>query len=422
MKYLRILLFTVLFAMLSLATHAADKQYIVYLRTEDPALLAAEEGIPAFSVVDADTLAKLQSEDAVLWYEEDAEVFLTATGYSDPYYIKKWDLTVIDAQSAWNAGYMGEGITIGVIDSGVQADHPDLAENLLPAVCYLEGVDASTDTFGHGTFVTGMIAAGINGIGSIGAAPKAKIQPLKCFDKSVPKTTISMMVRSIYDAVDLYGCRVLNMSCGTTENSLTLKNAIDHALAKGCIVVAAVGNNGTAELNYPAAFPGVIGVGSVDPTKKVSSFSQKNASVSLVAPGEQVVSTSAGGGYGAGNGTSFSTPLVSGAAALLLGADPTLTPDEMSDLLTRSAVRLGDDAYSTSYGYGLLNIGRALRSLAGIRGDIDRDGDLTARDALLLLQAVLNADQTVDPAIADLNGSGDVTLADVLLLLRSITA
>ena len=141
MKYLRVLLIAVFFAMLSTAAHAADEQYIVYLRTDDSALLAAKDGMPAFSVVDADTLARLQSEDAVLWYEEDVEIRLTAAGYSDPYYIKKWDLTMIDAQSAWNMGYMGEGITIGVIDSGVQPDHPDLAENLLPTVCYLEGVD-----------------------------------------------------------------------------------------------------------------------------------------------------------------------------------------------------------------------------------------------------------------------------------------
>ena len=422
MKYLRVLLIAVFFAMLSTAEHAADEQYIVYLRTDDSALLAAKDGMPAFSVVDADTLARLQSEDAVLWYEEDVEIRLTAAGYSDPYYIKKWDLTMIDAQSAWNMGYMGEGITIGVIDSGVQPDHPDLAENLLPTVCYLEGVDASTDTIGHGTFVTGMIAAGINGVGTIGAAPKAKIQPLKCFDASVPKTTISMMVRSVYDAVDLYGCRILNMSCGATENSLTLKKAIEYAIARGCIVVAAVGNDGNDVPNYPAAYSGVIGVGSVGQTKAVSSTSQKNASVKLVAPGERVFSTFSGSRYGTWSGTSFAAPLVSAAAALLLNADPTLTPTEMTDLLTRSAVRLGTDAYSTSYGYGLLDIGRALRSLAGVPGDMDRDGDLTMRDVLLLLRAVLDADHTVDPVIADFDGNGSVALADVLLLLRNITA
>ena len=120
--------------------------------------------------------------------------------------------------------------------------------------------------------------------------------------------------------------------------------------------------------NYPAAYSGVIGVGSVGQTKAVSSTSQKNASVKLVAPGERVFSTFSGSRYGTWSGTSFAAPLVSAAAALLLNADPTLTPTEMTDLLTRSAVRLGTDAYSTSYGYGLLDIGRALRSLAGVPG------------------------------------------------------
>ena len=110
MKYLRVLLIAVFFAMLSTAAHAAE-QYIVYLRTDDSALLAAKDGMPAFSVVDADTLARLQSEDAVLWYEEDVEIRLTAAGYSDPYYIKKWDLTMIDAQSAWNMASRSASLT-----------------------------------------------------------------------------------------------------------------------------------------------------------------------------------------------------------------------------------------------------------------------------------------------------------------------
>ena len=94
----------------------------------------------------------------------------------------------------------------------------------------------------------------------------------------------------------------------------------------------------------------------------------------------------------------------------------------MYDLLTRTAVRLGEEAYSTSYGYGLLHIGRAMRSLVGIPGDLDRDGDVTARDVLLLLQAVLNAADAQEKTLADMNGDGMLTLADVLLLLRAATA
>ena len=409
MKRLHILIFSLLLLALTLVCGAEEQQYIVYLRDDTPVLYATEDGMPPFIVADADTLKALQDEDAVLWYEEDAEVFLLGSGYSDPGYAMKWDLAMIDAQSAWNAGYMGDGIIVGVIDSGVQPDHPDLAENLLPAACFLEGADASTDTVGHGTIVT------------IGVAPKAKIQPLKCFEANV-KTTVSMMVPAIYAAVDEYGCQVLNMSLGTKTDSQTLKNAVAYALGKGCIVVASVGNDGTDELSYPAAYPGVIGVGAVNGLKKVSSFSQKNASVKLVAPGEQVLSTFTGSSYGTWDGTSFSTPLVSGAAALLLSADVSLNPEQMYDLLTRTAVRLGEDAYSTSYGYGLLHIGRALRSLAGMPGDLDHDGDITARDALLLLHAVLNAAGTPEMSLADMNGDGALSLADVLLLLRAATA
>jgi peptidase S8 and S53 subtilisin kexin sedolisin len=419
MKRLHFLFVCLLLSALSLVCAAAEGDYIVYLRQEDSALLAAKDGRPAYTVVDADELAALEAEDKVLWYEEDIELFLLGSvGFSDPYYAQKWDLAVIDAQRAWNEGYMGDDIIIGVVDSGVQPDHPDLAVNLLPSVCYLDGVSAETDTFGHGTFVAGMLAAAGNGIGTVGVAPKAKIQPLKCFESGV-KTTVSMAAPAILDAVDKYGCRILNLSFGAPKASQTLKDAIDYAIGKGCIVVAAVGNDGNAELNYPAAYPGVIGVGSVNASKAVSSFSQRNESVKLVAPGEQVVSTYTGSRYGSWEGTSFAAPLVSGAAALLLGADDTLGPGEMSALLTRSAVRLGEETYSTSYGYGLLNIGRALRSLADISGDLDCDGAVTMRDALLLLRAILHADSLADITVADMNGDGTLTLVDVLLLLRA---
>mgnify|MGYP004491174153 FL=1 len=419
MKRLHFLFVCLLLSALSLVCAAAEGDYIVYLRQEDSALLAAKDGRPAYTVVDADELAALEAEDKVLWYEEDIELFLLGSvGFSDPYYAQKWDLAVIDAQRAWNEGYMGDDIIIGVVDSGVQPDHPDLAVNLLPSVCYLDGVSAETDTFGHGTFVAGMLAAAGNGIGTIGVAPKAKVKPLKCFESGV-ETTVSMAAPAILDAVDKYGCRILNLSFGAPKASQTLKNAIDYAIGKGCIVVAAVGNDGNAELNYPAAYPGVIGVGSVNASKAVSSFSQRNESVKLVAPGEQVVSTYTGSRYGSWEGTSFAAPLVSGAAALLLGADDTLGPGEMSALLTRSAVRLGNETYSTSYGYGLLNIGRALRSLTGMRGDIDCDGAVTMRDALLLLRAILHADSLADITVADMNGDGALTLVDLLLLLRA---
>ena len=419
MKRLHFLFVCLLLSALSLVCAAAEGDYIVYLRQEDSALLAAKDGRPAYTVVDADELAALEAEDKVLWYEEDIELFLLGSvGFSDPYYAQKWDLAVIDAQRAWNEGYMGDDIIIGVVDSGVQPDHPDLAVNLLPSVCYLDGVSAETDTFGHGTFVTGMLAAAGNGIGTVGVAPKAKVKPLKCFESGV-ETTVSMAAPAILDAVDKYGCRILNLSFGAPKASQTLKNAIDYAIGKGCIVVAAVGNDGNAELNYPAAYPGVIGVGSVNASKAVSSFSQRNESVKLVAPGEQVVSTYTGSRYGSWEGTSFAAPLVSGAAALLLGADDTLGPGEMSALLTRSAVRLGEETYSTSYGYGLLNIGRALRSLADIPGDLDCDGAVTMRDALLLLRAILHADSLADITVADMNGDGALTLVDVLLLLRA---
>lgn len=407
----------------SLSVCAADyvhekKQYIVYQSSDSVSLLGEDE-FPVFSVVGESTLMKMLEANPDLRYEEDCDIFLIGE-YSDPFYSQKWDLNMIGAETAWKAGYTGEGIKIAVIDSGVMVDHPDLQENMLPGACYTDTTGEVTDNYGHGTFAAGMIAAGLNGIGTVGAAPQAKIVPLKCFEEKSGK--LSYLVSAIRDAVDVYGCKIINMSLGTTTNSELLEEAVNYALGKGCILVAAVGNDGNAVLNYPAAYDGVIGVGSVDSTKAVSAFSQRNGSVMLVAPGEKVVSTYNNGGYAAWSGTSFAAPLASAAAAVLLGFDDTLESAEMASLLKTYAEDLGDAGYDTSYGYGLLDLGRCVRALMKTPGDADRDGLFTVRDALLLLHALLNADDSVDAELADVDGDGYLSLRDVILVCKMAAA
>jgi subtilisin family serine protease len=139
-------------------------------------------------------------------------------------------------------------------------------------------------------------------------------------------------------------------------DTVSLTEAIEYAVSKKVIVVAAVGNDGIGRFNYPAAYDGVIGVGSVDADKAVSAFSQKNSSVFITAPGNEVLTLGLDDDYKKGKGTSFSTPLVAGAVAVAKCIDESLDTGKISDALARSAEDLGAPGYDINYGHGLLNI------------------------------------------------------------------
>ncbi|MBQ9429465.1 MAG: S8 family serine peptidase [Clostridia bacterium] len=394
-----------------------ETRYIVY--TNDLRRGAAPSR--TFSVVDADELARLQREGRVLFYEEDYAVELfDAMPYDEPHYAEKWDLQMVKVEAAWRQNCFGEGVRIAVIDSGI-AEHPELGDRVTARVSYLENVDAAGDSVGHGTFVAGMIAAGADGAGIVGMAPQAELVSLKCFTQD-HTTVVSEIVGAIYDAVDFYHCKILNMSFGVPKNTLTLQNAIDHAVESGCIVVAAVGNYGTTAYYYPAACAGVIGVGAVNADRAQSSFSQRNDSVWITAPGESVIGLYLDSGYAQASGTSFSAPLVSGAIALLLPFAPDADAAFFLDLFSRCSDDLGEAGYNPLYGYGLLNVERCLNSLLQLPGDLNGDGQITLPDVLYLLQGVLNKADTAALPRGDVSGDGRISLADVLRALKICAA
>ncbi len=336
-----------------------EKQYIVKLKPSEVRLMSSA-GNENFSTVDEETLERLLDENAVERYEEDysvelfddTESVIPAKKYDDT---TKWDLAMIDADMLYDIHSTGQNVKIAVIDSGV-ASHDDLSGNILTGYNYLDNSTDTKDAFGHGTFVSGIIAALDDGKGIIGAAPDAKIVPLKCFDKKT--TNVSVICKAIYGAVNDYGCKIINMSFGLAEDSEFLREAIDYAAQKGVIMVAAVGNYGKTDLLYPAAYENVIGVGAVDKDGKVSDISQHNKSVFVTAPGENVISTSYTdkGGYVVGTGTSYAAPFVTAAAAVLLSIDEDIDIQSLKEILSRSAVDKGDEGYDEYYGYGILNL------------------------------------------------------------------
>ena len=342
-----------------------EREYIVRIRgSESP-----------FELVNGEELDDLIRDGALLWYEEDASLELFDVGGSaadesgaeggdgSVYYGSElWNLAMIGAEGAFDCGFAGQGIRVGVLDSGVNP-HPDFGNRLLPGQNYTDGAqdpDDTSDEFGHGTKVAGLIA-GAGESGCIGCAPMAEIVPLKCTDGQTVK--VSALCRAIYGGIDDFGCRVLNLSLGIGTDSQALRDAADYAAVKGVVMVSGVGNGGGSRVYYPAAYRSVIGVGAVDRDGAWYDRSNHSDSVFLTAPGADVRTTDARGGYIPVTGCSFAVPAVSGAAAVLLSADGTLTPEKIMSLLSESASDAGSAGYDEYCGWGILNLGEAVRQL-----------------------------------------------------------
>lgn len=347
----------------------AYDEYIVYPKRSDFRLMAAPKNSAADCIlVSEEELDALLSADMVEFYEPNYKVELF-TDFKSGQNGEQWNLDNIKISAAWDIGCFGNDVNVAVIDSGVY-EHSDLTANILPGYNYLNNSTDTTDNIGHGTFVSGIIAAEANGKYIDGVAYHAKIVPLKCFDSN-DITTVYMLKDAIRDAVDKYGCKVINMSFGIGNNlanqSETFRRAVEYALQNNCILVAAVGNDGTDTIYYPANYENVIGVGAVDKNNNLCGFSQRNTSVDVVAPGKNIASVSIPG-YGKDSGTSFSTPHVSAMAAIAKCIDENITPEEFLSILQKTSIPIGTDADKIYYGYGLIDI-------QGMVGEMLKDTD-----------------------------------------------
>lgn len=294
---------------------------------------------------------------------------------NDPYFRNQWGMQAVGMETAWDQGLTGKGVTVGIIDTGVHATHPDLiGSNMVSGYNYLDNNRSTDDSEGHGTFVAGIIGAKKNNhIDIAGMAPEATIVTMKCFDGN--KSIVGDAVKAIRACVDDYHCNVINMSFGATEDVDILHQAVQYAAGKGVIIVASAGNEGTRTLYYPAAYNETIGVGAVDANKRVASFSQQNNSVFVVAPGSSVVSLGAdNNSVKTGSGTSFAAPFVSGLAVLLKQMYPNMTLADFKNILIASSQDLGVGGYDIAYGNGLINVPEAITQAKIYFGDSREEG------------------------------------------------
>ncbi|WP_019123239.1 S8 family peptidase [Brevibacillus massiliensis] len=279
---------------------------------------------------------------------------------NDSYYKNQSYLTQIGANNAWSTVKGNTDIKIAVLDSGVDTNHPDLAPNLLPGVNLEKPERQMQDDYGHGTQVMGILAAkGNNKIGVTGVMWDAHVIPIKVLDKN-GRADVKLLAKGINQAVAM-GAKVVLMSVSNLYNSPLLEQAVKNAEAKGVVLVAAAGNEGS-RVGYPAAYPTVIAVGAVDRKNTLLPQSNIGPEINLVAPGSNIYTTRVGGGYGPISGTSAAAPQVAAAAALVLARNPKMTPLEVRQLLYYTATDLGPKGWDKKYGYGLLNVGRAVKT------------------------------------------------------------
>lgn len=317
---------------------------------------------------------------------------------NDPDIDEQYALPRIKAYEAWEVERGSPNVPVAVIDTGIDYYHPDLAAgmwmnsgedvnnnglvdaddfngidddnngfiddlrgwdftdapNYPDGGDYLERDNDPMDKMGHGTGVAGIIAAQAdNNIGIAGLAHHCRIMNLRAFTDGGNGEEDDVASAILYAINN--GARIINMSWGDVFVSRLMDDIIRYGESRNIIMVASAGNSSTTDIHYPSAFAGTISVGATDSQDRLAGFSNYGPSVDLVAPGENIYTTTLNENYTTMNGTSFSAPFVSAAAALLLSQNPQLSAEAVSSLLTSSADDLGEAGVDKYYGAGRLN-------------------------------------------------------------------
>ena len=384
-----------------------------YVFELEPALAQNADGI----------LHALQADPNVEFVEED-RVVTTNFIPNDPYfssygswgqaYLDLWGINLIGSAAAWDTS-TGAGVIVGVVDTGIDFTHPDIVANIWTNTAEIpnNGIDddhngyiddvhgwdfiGSTytnpvqsnnpvDHFGHGTHVSGTIAAaGNNGIGVIGVAWNAQIMPVKGLDDNGYGLDSTLGPALLYAANN--GADVISNSWTGQGSSQTIADAVSYAYNLGVVIVAAAGNNSDDARNYyPANLPQVITVAATDHNDNIAYFSNWGSKIDVAAPGVDILSLRAAGTsmgtpvnslYTRADGTSMATPHVSGLAALILAQHPNYVSEDVRQVLRVTGTDLGQTGFDTTYGYGRINAAAALALPDVLQSKIQSPADST---------------------------------------------
>ena len=362
-----------------------------------------------------------QEEDIASQLEKRPDVEFAEPNYiyrmfaipDDPDFTTQWaHRYIIGSPAAWDVSIGSSDIVIAVIDSGIDASHPDLSGKIVTGYDFVRGDGIPNDENGHGTHVAGIAAAATdNYTGIAGMDWNARIMPVKVLNYygSGAASVVSEGITWAYE----HGALVINLSLGGEYGSVTLQNAINAAHAAGCLVVAAMGNDRSANpTQYPAAYENVFAVAATTRTDTYAYYSQYGDHCDIAAPGGQMsyigdpfgiystLPTYEGTYFTGGEfslftdydylqGTSMATPFVSGLAALIWTVKPAWTPDQVQSIIEDTAVDLGSVDWDEDYGHGRIDAAAALTAIVDdCFGDSDGDdGDVDGIDLAIWANA-----------------------------------
>jgi subtilisin family serine protease len=388
------------------------------IRVHDPAnistVAAALRTDPGIATVERNGLVW---SDAMLPPSGRRAASLPTRSPNDPFSpLQAWDFGMIDLPEAWTISTGSAGVLVAVVDDGIRFDHPDIAANLtsdgydfvsnsfmvcggsiglsgdgddydpdptIPAVC----APSPDSVGGHGLHVAGTIGAvGNDGLGVSGVNWTVRIRPVRVLGVGGTGTDYDVAQGVLYSAglpadngsggtvQAATGAKIINMSLGSPDASAVLENAVIAATTAGALIVAGAGNDGTTTPNYPAAYPEVLSVSAVGPSRELTSYSSFGSTIDIAAPGGDFANGDASFGvlslfwdFGAGKpayaflvGTSMAAPHVTGVAALLLAQNPGLTQSELRSRLIDYAVDAGSTGRDSRYGAGIVNARNSL--------------------------------------------------------------
>lgn len=327
-----------------------------------------------------------------------------------------WGYQHIKAPNALKLGYTGKGVKIAVMDTGINASHPDL--RVAGGISMIGDSSPLTDGNGHGTHVAGVIGALNNSIGVVGAAPDAEIYSVKVLG-SDGAGKLEYVLNGIQWAID-HEMDIINLSLTTENNIPELQELLKKAYQQGILIVGAAGNIETLtqeqeDTLYPARYSSVIAVGSINSDNALSHFSYQGPSVELVAPGQGVNSTysnattSTEEDYKVSQGTSVSTPFVAAVFAQYMEAYPHLSNTQLRETVKRSLIDLGVKGKDNSFGYGLV---QSIQTQAALFPDLKTNFWYTDSIQYIFDRSVINGfpDGTFRPA-------SSITRADAITMI-----
>lgn len=332
------------------------------LKNMFPIIKVEELGIPGFLNVTFQKNTNLLSMAEKLMQHPNIAIAEPNYEYTSNYtpnetlYKNQWYLKKLNAERGWDTTKGENGIVVAVLDGGVQVNHPDLKGQIVkPFNAVTKGTTFPPDN--HATHVAGIISASLNGTGITGVAPKVKIMPVNVFTGEAANT--ADIIRGIVYAAD-HGADIINFSIGGYGDNYPLKSAVNYARSKGVILIASAGNDDSADPTYPASYPGVLSISATDRFDEATWFTNYGEYIDFSAPGEKIYSTVANNKYMNMDGTSMAAPIVSGTAALMMSKNPLLYENDVRDILAKSAIDLGDAGWDLYFGYGRIDIDRAL--------------------------------------------------------------